>query len=681
MRIIPFFSKKHTEQSEQKSDPLPLNSADLYALLAGGNRSVSGVGVNQQVALSYVTVWACVRLLAESIAQLPVHLYRKHTDGTKVRITDHPLSDILSFQPNSWQTAFEYVEFLVSALCLRGNNYAYINRVSGRNGEIIKELIPFAPQSVAITQNSDYSLIYSVSDRGKVEKFPAEKVHHIRGLSLDGFSGVSPITYQRDAIGLGIAAQSHGGYVFKNEARPAGILEHPGTLKEEARKNLKREWEQTYGGSGTAGTAVLWEGLKFHGISMSNEDAQYLETRAFQRAEICSIFRVPPHMIGDLTKSSFSNITQQSLEFVKYTILPWVRRIESAISRDLLTPKERAQGFFAEFMVAGLERADIEQRYRSYNIGINSGILSPNECRMMENRNKRPGGDIYLAPLNMVDSTNGMPSAESQGGEEEQNKGINFNLVPITAGNKASAQDEYLSEHMLARERLRSDFAPRYLVRAKAMVKHEIAEIRQRVASGMPLPHAIVAAYADMPAWIKGQFADLVREYAIKVRDASLLEAGAGALDTFVFSEFIDQLLDGLATGHSYDGHNQLMALINDQLIDDSQAAVEARMEEWAATRADKFAGREPVEHESAISRFVWAAVGVTALKWQTRGNKTCPFCAALNGKIVGIDKPFLEPGAFEPPGHEQSALKVRGPRLHAPIHRGCVCMIVPVTE
>ena len=339
------------------------------------------------------------------------------------------------------------------------------------------------------------------------------------------------------------------------------------------------------------------------------------------------------------------------------------------------------ESFLLSVLVDGEKLGDIEQRYRSYNIGINSGILSPNECRMMENRNKRPGGDIYLAPLNMVDSTNGMPSAESQGGEEEQNKGINFNLVPITAGNKASAQDEYLSEHMLARERLRSDFAPRYLVRAKAMVKHEIAEIRQRVASGMPLPHAIVAAYADMPAWIKDQFADLVREYAIKVRDASLLEAGAGALDTFVFSEFIDQLLDGLATGHSYDGHNQLMALINDQLIDDSQAAVEARMEEWAATRADKFAGREPVEHESAISRFVWAAVGVTALKWQTRGNKTCPFCAALNGKIVGIDKPFLEPGAFEPPGHEQSALKVRGPRLHAPIHRGCVCMIVPVTE
>lgn len=668
MGLFSLFSKR---QAAADDPPLEAKSADAARLgalaewIAGGVASPAGVDVTPASAMRYATVYACVRLIAESIAQLPVHLYERRADGTKRRVTEHPLSTILASRPNGWQTGFEYFEGCLTSLCLRGNHYAYKVRSGGR----LDELVPLLPGAVTVTQDRDLGLRYQVRlDGGGFEEFDQAEIHHVRGLTLDGYTGISPISWQRNTIGLGVAAENHGGYLFKNGAMPAGVLSHPGSLSDEAYARIKRSWAETHGGEKKGGTAVLEEGLTYAPITMSNEDAQYLEVRQFQRTEICSIFRVPPHMIGDLTKSSFSNITQQSLEMVKYTFLPWCRRIEAAINRDLLEPRELERGLYVEFLLSGLERADIETRYKVYTSGIASGVLSANECRAKENMNPRPGGDTYLQPLNMVDATNTPANATGKG---------QVRAVPPPPGQLAAPPDG-----VLARERLRAAFAPRFLALARRLVQHETGALRELLAAeGGRTGFTIGSAefYRSLPETIRTMFASLVREYAAAVRGAALTEIDSE--DQVDLAEFADGLLAAFSARHIGSSEGQLAELLADAVDEEIAETIEPRLAEWDATRADKIAGREPVQQENAVARYVWAAVGVTKLMWQRRGSNSCPFCRALDGKIVGIDAPFVDAGDFTPDGHEASPLRVRGPKLHAPIHQGCVCAIVPVRD
>lgn len=669
---------------ETKGDARVLNSRDLAELFASGVSSVAGVGVNPATAMRYVTVYACVRLIAESIAQLPIHVYRKMPDGAKQRLTDVALADILATAPNSWQTGFEYFEFALAALCLRGNHYAF-KSVSSR-GQLL-ELIPFLPGSVTVNR-SGYDISYTVRfEDNTTETIPQEKMHHVRGLSLDGFTGISPIAYQRNAIGLGIAAENHGGYMFKNGAKPAGILVHPGQLSNEAYSRIRKSWQETHGGERQGGTAVLEEGLTFKEISMSNEDAQFLETRQFQRSEICSIFRVPPHMIGDLTKSSFSNITQQSLEMVKYTFLPWCRRLETAMNRDLLSPQDRQRGLYVQFLLDGLERADIETRYKVYNIGVNTGMLSPNDCRSKENMNPRPGGDVYLVPLNMADSTDGL-TGDPDVDQDNPAASKSFTIKSIArAARSLPGRDALVTKGVLAREQLRETYAPRFRVLADGLVAHETAELRSLIATaggqvGPEFPSSSADLYRRLPDYIRAQFLGLMREYAVAVRNAALAEIDSDMeLEPADLAKFVEELLDGFTRRHIGASEGQLAAIINETVLEEVPEAIEQRLAEWDETRAEKIAGREPVQQESAVARFVWAAAGITKLRWQLRGSQSCPFCKALNGKIVGIGSPFVDQGDFTPEGHAASPLKVRGPKMHAPIHRGCVCIITPVRD
>lgn len=404
--MFDWFRRKQAAPAGRK-----MTSADLADLLRCGPLSSSGAPVTPERAMRVATVYACVRILAESVAQLPCKIYRRDETGRE-QVESGPLFDLMHF-PNPWQNSFEFREHLMACLCLRGNFFALMSR---RRGEVI-ELLPLRPEAVSV-QRRNWELLYTYTDaNGRTATVGADKMLHVRGLSLDGIMGVSPIRYGRDAIGLAMATEKHGALMFRNGARPGGVLKHPAKLSDEALEHLKISWEAAHGGDNAGRTAILEEGMSYESVSMTNEDAQYLDTRQFQRNEICALFRVPPHMVGDLTKSSFSNITQQSLEFVKYSVLPWCRRIETAFWRSLLTDEQRREGYRVEFLVDGLERADIKTRYESYSIAIQNGILSPNECRRLENRNPREGGDVFLQPLNMVD---GRQAGEVEENEEEK---------------------------------------------------------------------------------------------------------------------------------------------------------------------------------------------------------------------------------------------------------------------
>lgn len=377
-----------------------------YSFYMGG--SSAGKNVNERSAMQMTAVYSCVRILAEAVAGLPLHLYRYKEDGGKERAIDNNLYHLLHDEPNKEMSSFIFRETLMTHLLLWGNAYAQIIR-NGK-GEVVA-LYPLMPNKMQVDRDENGELYYIYtrsSDEAKTMEgvtvyLTPRDVLHIPGLGFDGLVGYSPIAMAKNAIGLAIATEEYGAKFFANGAAPSGVLEHPGTIKDPSR--LRENWNSTFGGSANSGkVAVLEEGMKYTPISISPEQAQFLETRKFQIDEIARIFRVPPHMVGDLEKSSFSNIEQQSLEFVKYTLDPWVIRWEQSLSRALLNEDEKRNYFF-KFNLEGLLRGDYESRMSGYAVARQNGWMSANDIRELENMDKIPaedGGDLYLINGNML---------------------------------------------------------------------------------------------------------------------------------------------------------------------------------------------------------------------------------------------------------------------------------------
>ncbi len=382
-----------------KARDKPTNTlpGSTYSFFFGS--TTSGKTVNERTALQTTAVYACVRILAETIASLPLHTYR-YTDRGKEKALEHPLYYLLHNEPNSEMTSFVFRETLMSHLLLWGNAYAQIIR-DGR-GQILS-LYPLLPDKMTVDRATNGEIIYQYrTDRG-VYLLRREEVLHIPGLGFDGLIGYSPIAMAKNAIGMAIATEEYGASFFANGANPGGVLEHPGVVKDP--KRVRESWNAVYQGSSNAHrVAVLEEGMKFQAIGIPPEQAQFLETRKFQINEIARIFRVPPHMLADLEKSSFSNIEQQSLEFVKYTLDPWVIRWEMAIQKALFLPSEKKQ-YFVKFNLDGLLRGDYQSRMSGYATGRQNGWLSSNDIRELENMNPIPtelGGDLYLINGNLT---------------------------------------------------------------------------------------------------------------------------------------------------------------------------------------------------------------------------------------------------------------------------------------
>ena len=372
-----------------------------YSFLFG--RTTSGKPVNERTAMQTTAVYACVRILAEAVASLPLHVYEYQDDGGKKLVHDHPLYYLLHDEPNPEMTSFVFRETLMSHLLIWGNAYAQIIRDGA--GRVLG-LYPLLPDKMDV-QRDDRGNIYYVYSRNSDEnpmfkeygdiRMKAEDVLHIPGLGFDGLIGYSPIAMAKNAVGMTLACEEYGASFFANGANPGGVLEHPGVLKDPSK--MRESWNSVYRGVNNAHKiAVLEEGMKYQQIGIPPEEAQFLETRKFQINEIARLYRIPPHMIGDLDKSSFSNIEQQSLEFVKYTLDPWVIRWEQSLQRSLLLPGEKGK-YFIKLNVDGLLRGDYQSRMNGYAVGRQNGWFSANDIREMENMNPIPdeqGGNLYL---------------------------------------------------------------------------------------------------------------------------------------------------------------------------------------------------------------------------------------------------------------------------------------------
>jgi HK97 family phage portal protein len=381
----------------------------MRAFIDGGwSRSSAGVHVTPLRALQHAAVFSCVRVLAESVGQLPLYLYKLGADRkSKDKAYDHDLYDVLHTTPNGYMTAQEFAELAVVHLALRGNFYGWKNVVRGET----REILPLNPDAVAPRLTLDNAgVVYHVTfPNGRSEVLDSSEIYHVKLFSTDGICGLSPISMNAESIGLSIAAERHGAKLFANGAMPGGVLSTPQTLKKESHQRIRDSWNEIHQGVDNAHrVAILEAGVEWTKTGLTAEEAQFLETRKHSRSEIAGIFRVPPHKIGDLERSTNNNIEQQSLDFYTDGLLPYLTRIENRVRFSLLKPSDR-RTHFAKFDVRGLLRADMKSKGAYYDSMVRNGAMSPNEIREEEDRNPRDGGDVYLTPSNMV--VNGEPAS------------------------------------------------------------------------------------------------------------------------------------------------------------------------------------------------------------------------------------------------------------------------------
>ena len=387
------------DETPTRSKSIAMSQAAWESALRGDNDAASR-------ALRVATVYACVRVIAETIGSLPVGLFQRLDDGGKRRIMDSELLDLVRYTPNRYQTSFEWREQVMSHLLLRGNAYVEIVRRE-RDGKPI-ELNVLNPDDMTVT-GGEYGAVYTYRPSGGNEKIfkqdsptQPKPVLHFKGLSTDSLVGRSVIGDAADTFFAASAAQQYGRRVLENDATPGLVSKHPEVLDEDSAVRLRESWQAAFRGPSNAGrTAVLEQGMSIEKVSMTAEDMQFLDSRRFLRTEIASIFRVPPHMVGDLDRATFSNIEQQGIDFVTHTIRPWIVRLEMSLNQSLLSPSERRTQFF-EFNLDGLMRGDLQSRYMAYMTGRQAGFLSVNEIRRWENLDPiGERGDVFLEPLNM----------------------------------------------------------------------------------------------------------------------------------------------------------------------------------------------------------------------------------------------------------------------------------------
>ena len=410
--VWPFTQKPPAAKSASYSLDSP---ALMNLMMRGEATSLNAVGPDTAMRLS--TVYACIKVLSETVSTLPCHLFKLSDDrATKSHAWGDALHSLVNRSPNDWQTSQEFWQQQMVNLCLRGNSYNYIVR-AGSSGRVVA-IHPLPVDAVSVNVYAQNRIEYSVTvgEKGeqRSEVFQPDEILHFKTMSMDGIRGVSPISYQGHLLGGSIEARNHANNVFANGSTPRGVLMVDGTLSDEAYANLKESWSSSHAGTQNANKVALLEaGVKFEPISMSPGDVQLIETRKMSREEICGMFRVPPHMVADLSRATFSNITEQSMDFYRSAISPYLKTFESRMNFSFLGDSTRE----FKFDVSELIRGDFSGEVDAYKKLLEIGVMSPNEVRGRLDMNPRDGGDDFVSDSNTLtfgDEAEGTPDEPEQ---------------------------------------------------------------------------------------------------------------------------------------------------------------------------------------------------------------------------------------------------------------------------
>lgn len=666
--------------------------------------SASGVTISHGTALQIAAVFSCVRVLSETLAMLPLHLYERVGDG-KSRARGHALYPVLHSIANPEMTSFTLRETLQAHVATWGNGYAEIQE-NGR-GDIVAlwPLRPDKTRPVRIGGDLVYEVELPDSIGGGGGRLPAERVFHVHGLGFDGLTGYSVIRLHREAMGLAMATERFGARFFGNGARPSMVLKYPGQLDQPAQDRLKDSWQDFYGGLDNAHRlAILEEGMELETIGIPPDEAQFLATRKFQVAEIARIFRVPPHLIGDLERATFSNIEHQGIEFVTYTMGPWLGRWEQEITRQLLTAPERSR-YHAEFLVDALLRGDTQARYNAYSIGRQNGWLSANDVRRFENMDPIDGGDVYLVPLNMQPADMAGAGFPGDGGTDERGRwvlqSISGAVQPVGELIELSSPalgggDESRAAGM-ARHRLARVWRRQYAEAIGRVIRRETNDVGNQARGA-----AKRGTLAEFLLWLdrfyvedhQGFTAGAVRPVAFSYAESVAVdvadELGARGLDVAEFRQlaadesgapwepFAQRYVEAHAQRHATRSKEQINKIVRRALAEGQPwiEALEAEFDQWRAERPDRSAREETTRFNNALAVHLYGMAGIARVRWITI-DKSCPYCRSLNYKVIGIRDHFLAAGTeFNPEGADRP-MKIGINIGHPPAHRGCDCVTV----
>jgi HK97 family phage portal protein len=658
-----FFS---TDLRSAENPATPITSEQLADIFQG-TPSASGVKITETTALRSTVVLACVRVIAEAIASLPLHVYERGEGGARFKARRNPLYFLLHDRPNEFMTSFTWRELAVANVLLTGNHYSEIQW--GGDGEI-RALWPIPTSTKPFVERGRLWYLVPLPD-GSSRVLSAERVFHVPGLGFDGLTGKSVIKWGKEAISLSLAAEEFGARLFGNNANPGGVITSEKPLKDDARKRLKTAWEFSHGGLDRAHrVAVLEDGLKWQQTGISPDDAQALETRKFQVSEIARLFRVPPHLIADVEKSTSwgTGIEQQNIGLVTFTLRPWLVRIEQTCNYRLFLPRERGR-YFVEHNVDGLLRGDAKSRNEALAIQRQWGIISANEWRAIENMNPldETQGDTYLVPLNMV-------TADQAGQPQEP---------PAPPEPRRIEAPERRSAHLDSRKQLAQSFRP---VLADALARVVRRERNDILASARKMLDRRDAA--QLQRWITEFFRDHVEFVARQTEPvyrsihAAIIGSVGEQLDADFsgvqdLEVFLEDYVNAFAARHVRVSEADVLQALRRALEaeTDPLEALEAHFETYEEDRVSGDTDWEVTRSENAFAKAAYAAAGVTYIVWRTRGD-SCEYCLGLNGKRIGVVENFISAGEEYRPTEDSEPLRPSTNVGHPPAHRGCDCGI-----
>jgi HK97 family phage portal protein len=665
---------------------------DLFDTAYGGGKSKAGIDITRESAIRLSAFWRGVRLLSETLASVPLCLYERQKPRGRRKATEHPLFPLLHDEPNPEMTSFFARECMQGQIVVHGNGYAAIVRDKGGR---IRAIWPLLSNQVDPRREKGGARVYVVTlTDGTQERWESEEILHIPALSFDGIKGKSVLAANRDAIGLGLAAQDYGATFFASGGRPPGVVETSmNRIDPENKKNLEETWLSGRGDNWHK-VAFLPKGMKYQQVGIPPNDAQWLESRKFTVAEIARVLGIPPHLLYDLERATFSNIEMQSLEFIIYTMRQYFVRWEQELNRKLLTPEERLTYYF-EFNADGLMRGDAAARGQFYAQGRQWGWLSANDIRELENQpTLGEAGEVYLTPINManaeelVDGGSGQPALVARQllflMEERGRK-----AVPPAAAEPRLLPARAESRGLRLRRRIRNSQRGAIEDRASVIVKREIGAVEKELKAlgagrsrrSLPsLRHAIEEFYDEHAGWAGKKMHPIYRTYAELITGAMADELGIDAEDDLSpeLDRFVSDYAKRFGVREASEGRQQLLALIPEEGDEEAIAEiVRGRLSEWDDKRASKIADIEATRAMAAIAKTLYVAAGVTVLRWVANAG-ACPFCDAMDGKTAGVQQNFVAAGEGVDGGEgTDGPMKPSDDIGHPPLHDHCACDIV----
>jgi len=666
-----------------------------YAPIGAYAESKAGVRVSRETAMRVSAVYSCCRILAESIASLPVHLYRRLPGGGKERAPDHPMYDLVHRAPNPQMSAYQWMETMVYHMVMTGNAY---NEKATNNAQGVHAVYPWNPEQTKIERTAKDELQYELDEGdGKKRIRSAPQMLHIPGMAWDGISGMSPISNARESIGLAVATEEFGARFYANGTNMGTIYTMPEGVKlnPDEKDKLVEDLKAKHAGLSKAHAAiVLPHGITASKVSIPPDDAQFIETRKMQVEEIARIFRIPLHMIQAETKSTSwgTGIESMSRGFVIYTLRPWLCRIEQVLNRSLLAEGEQREYFF-EFLVDALLRGDQQARAEYFTAAIQNGWLNRNEVREIENRNPVDGGDEFLTPLNMGVAGENVPDDSPPPAEEKSDCdcGHEHRAEPDPAldSPRMSIQRSYRRVIRDAMSRvIRRERNDIMAAIPKQMRKGEKTGVEKRGVGS--LEEFIADFYTEHEEFTRAAIEPAFTALAEAIGAEAMRELGEAWEWSDELEEWLEAYIAAFANRHSNQSRGQLLIMLEEleaegtTTPDEVSDAFGERFENWETgldggrTRDDKIGARESVRLGNGFAAEAFFVAGVMSLVWRATGSETCPYCMSLNGRTVGRNDVFLTAGqAFQPPGADTPLNPLSDVR-HPPAHSGCDCQIVP---